>query len=101
MIKILEDLVTSSLRIDNQENPREVIDIVAFSQTWGNTALGFNGVGGDAMTPAITTIVYKTGGIADVFFAGRKAYSCKVNEAFQKDVTRRCMASVNEKSKYE
>lgn len=101
MIKILEDLITSSLRIDNQENPRDIVDVVAFVQTWGSTALGFNGIGGNAMTPAITTIVYKSSGVADVFFAGRKAYSCKVNSVFQEDVAKRCMASVSNKSKYE
>lgn len=46
-----------------------------FPQTWGSTALGFGGVGGQAITGAYTVIVecHRTGNRA-VYFGGRFAY---------------------------
>lgn len=34
------------------------IEVKLFSQMWGSTALGYGGIGGAAMTPAYTVIVY-------------------------------------------
>ena len=49
--------------------------VEVFPQTWGSTALGFGGVGGQAMTTAYTSVFYDQGqNYAVVFFDGRLAY---------------------------
>lgn len=50
--------------------------IVMFPQTWGSTALGFGGIGGQAITNAYTTIVEcdHTGYRAVYFGGGKLAY---------------------------
>lgn len=74
-----------------------------FPQTWGSTALGFGGIGGQAMTPAYTVIVESnfTGGFC-VYFGGRFAYRVKnLNQKFRDDVARRYMVAVSEAHRYE
>lgn len=55
-------------------NPHDC-EVVMFSQTWGSTALGFGGIGGQAITNAYTVVVecVRTGNRA-VYFGGRFAY---------------------------
>lgn len=50
-------------------------EVAMFPQTWGSTALGFDGVGGQAITSAYTVVVecVRTGFRA-VYFGGRFAY---------------------------
>lgn len=76
-----------------------VTDITCFTQTWSSTALGFGGIGGQALTPAVTTIItfsmpkgnYKT----YVFFGGHFAYYVdEQNDAFREDVNRKFMGDV-------
>lgn len=76
--------------------------IYDFDQTWGSTALGFGGCGGAAMTTARTFILIPTTGdeVAYVYFGGRYAYTCKVNERFREDLRNHRMASVVESSRY-
>lgn len=50
------------------------IDLYAFPQTWGSTALGFDGIGGSAMTTAMTVVVVHRRN-ASVYFGGRHAYT--------------------------
>jgi hypothetical protein len=45
-----------------------------FAQTWSSTALGFGGLGGQAMTPAYTVVVTGPSGHLAVYWAGRFAY---------------------------
>lgn len=45
-----------------------------FPQTWGSTALGFPGVGAQAVTSAYTTVIRSPSGEAAVYFAGKLAY---------------------------
>lgn len=79
----------------------EVINV--FSQTWGSTALGFSGIGGQAMTSAYTTIIESVDlGYVAVFFGERMAYIIKQpNEKFVEDVKKREMCSVRNHYKYE
>lgn len=50
-------------------------ELTVFLQTWGSTALGFGGVGGQAMTSAYTTVIWEENtGIYGVFFGERLAY---------------------------
>lgn len=78
------------------------LEMRMFPQAWGSTALGFRGVGGQAMTSAYTTVVtgYETGWCA-VFFRERLAY-CIHNPAqeFFEDMKKERMASVAEHGKY-
>lgn len=48
-------------------------EIMMFPQTWPSTALGFGGIGGDAMTQAYTVIVV-CGEVAAIYFGGIFAY---------------------------
>lgn len=81
----------------------DVIVYSMFPQSWGSTALGFGGVGGQAVTPAYTTIVQsKHTGTFCVYFGGRFAYRInRPNESFYKDISIRWMNAVKEAHTYE
>lgn len=76
--------------------------IYTFEQTWGSTALGFGGMGGQAMTTANTIVLVPIKNNQDcfVYFAGRFAYSVPYSNTFGDDVKNYRMASVNGMSKY-
>ena len=60
-----------------------------FVQTWGSTALGFGGVGGQAITSAYVCIIESdlVGQFA-VYFSGRLAYVIeRPNQKFTEDIT--------------
>lgn len=62
------------------------VEVKMFLQTWGSTALGFGGIGGQAMTSAYTVAVFGPMGDAVVYFAGRKAYHVsRPNDEFLTD----------------
>ena len=64
-----------------------------FPQTWSSTALGFGGIGGQAITSAYVCIIESNlvGGYA-VYFGGRLAYVInRPNEKFAEDVERHRM----------
>ena len=73
---------------------------LSFHRPGGSTALGFEGIGGSAMTKAMTTVVLKTDSSADVYFGTRLAYHAKVNERFMEDLNRRNMCSQHEAKKH-
>ena len=77
-------------------------DIYIFSQTWGSTALGFDGCGGQAMTKANTCVLVPESCHQDcfVYFAGRFAYNVPYSEAFGEDVRNHSMKSVRQAVKY-
>lgn len=76
------------------------LDIRHFPQLWGSTALGFGGMGGAAMSRAYTTVIIHQD-VAAVFFSGRHAYTVEMfNKKLLEDVSKGCMASVNECNKY-
>lgn len=87
---------------DKYNNLNLNVDI--FPQTWGSTALGFGGVGGQAITTAYTTVFHETyHDIHAVFFSNQLAYIVKKsNEAFNADLLTRNMADVRKAvAKYE
>ena len=64
-----------------------------FPQTWSSTALGFGGIGGQAITSAYVCIIESNlvGGYA-VYFGGRLAYVIdRPNEKFMEDIQRHRM----------
>lgn len=64
-----------------------------FPQTWSSTALGFGGIGGQAITSAYVCIIESdlVGGFA-VYFGGRLAYVInRPNEKFIEDIQRHRM----------
>lgn len=66
-----------------------------FMQTWGSTALGFGGIGGQAITSAYVIVIECYGQHA-VYFGGRHAYTIdQPNEQFFADVSARRMADVS------
>ena len=74
------------------------IELVAevFPQTWASTALGFGGVGGQAMTTAYTTVFIDwLKGVAIIFFDSRLAYLVEDwNNKFLEDLKKRELLSV-------
>jgi hypothetical protein len=48
-----------------------------FTQMWGSTALGFGGIGGQAMTEAYTVVVQGPDGTCAVYWDGKWAYNVK------------------------
>ena len=75
-------------------------DLVAevFPQLWSSTALGFGGIGGQAMTTAYTTVFYNSVSFkaAAVYFDNELAYVIdNPNETFWVDVSHHNMKSVD------
>jgi len=71
-----------------------------FVQGWGSTALGFGGVGGQAMTDAYTIILECHGEYA-VYFGGVFAYLVKnPNQTFHDDVAAKYISDVVGHLKY-
>ena len=96
-----EEIIRVALALDNYYKNNEIRDIVQFSQTWSSTALGFGGVGGDMLTSAITSVVFKQDGKIDVFFGRRKAYTIpKITQSFVDDLNKRYLRPVSESSVY-
>lgn len=94
---IQSDLIQNNIRYPEFE----VINV--FSQTWSSTALGFGGIGGQAITSAYTTIIENVDlGYVAVFFGERMAYVIKhPNVKFVEDIKKRNMCSVGKHYKYE
>ena len=68
-----------------------------FPQTWSSTALGFGGIGGQAITSAYVCIIESNlvGGYA-VYFSSRLAYVInRPNEKFIEDIERHRMVDAN------
>lgn len=78
------------------------LTVEVFIQTWGSTALGFGGFGGQMMTSAYTTVFSdELNGIHVVFFDGRPAYLVlDASDEFYKDLKNRDMKSVSQAGRY-
>lgn len=76
-------------------------DVIDFDQTWGSTALGFGGMGGQMMTTARTYIIVHNNR-AYVYFGGRYAYEVPYpfNKAFEDDMAKHSLAPVVASQKY-
>ena len=64
-----------------------------FPQTWGSTALGFGGIGGQAITSAYVCVIESNlVGSYAVYFGGRLAYVIdRPNEKFIEDISKQRM----------
>lgn len=92
-------------RINNPQNPRLLDDgfeLHIFNQIWGSTALGFGGMGGQAITKARTYVFIPMvdGEDCIVYFAGRFAYKAPYSSVFAEDVRRQMMEPVYRTGKY-
>lgn len=102
LLKIEEDL---PFRIDYTEKPRPTLDdfeLHTFEQIWGSTALGFGGIGGQAMTSARTYVFVPQNCNQKclVYFAGRYAYAVPYSQTLMDDVATQRMAPVYQAGKY-
>lgn len=92
-------------RLDYSKGERpsaDDFDIYIFEQTWANTATGFGGVSGQAITAAFTVVFVPicVNQKCIVYINGRYAYSCDGNEAFREDLKNQSMVSVAKSGKY-
>lgn len=73
-----------------------------FAQSWSSTALGFGGVGGQAITTAYTIIIESYHGMGFcVYFSGRFAYRIeRPSDDFFSDIIHHRMAKVSESQEY-
>ena len=73
-----------------------------FPQTWSSTALGFSGVGGQAITTANTYVFIPKEVNQDcfIYFGGRFAYSVPYCQALVDDVRSQHMEPVRQSGKY-
>ena len=79
----------------------DIQNVVTFSQMWGSTALGFGGIGGAAMTNALTVCIEGPMGDWCVYFGGRFAYRIeRPNEQFRADMLNWRMSDVGSSRKY-
>lgn len=79
----------------------EELDVWMFSQVWGSTALGFGGVGGQAMTSAYTVVIRGPHSDYAVYFSGRLAYHIQIpTERFFEDMANHRMLSVRDSGVY-
>jgi hypothetical protein len=75
-----------------------------FVQTWGSTALGFGGIGGQAITSAYVCVIESNlVGQFAVYFGGRLAYVIeRPNTKFMEDIASQRMADARDgKALYE
>jgi len=98
---LITDLIRASEQSEHDNFDDFEFNIYSiFMQTWGSTAMGFGGVGGQALTSAHTIIVRSPSGM-EVYFAGRFAYRLlSVNDEFYEDVTAQTMEPVGRAGKY-
>ena len=90
------------LEQDKEKYKNVELQVEVFPQTWGSTALGFGGIGGQALTQAYTTVIVDTKTkYAGVFFGERLAYAIlNPNERFWDDLNMKNMKSCNMSNDY-
>lgn len=73
-----------------------------FPQVWGDTSLGFGGIGGQAITTAYTTVIIdNAAGWCGVFFGEGLAYTIlNPNPLFYEDLRNWRMESKSKRGKY-
>lgn len=60
-------------------------DFHNINQTWGNTSRGWQTIGGSAMSSGFTVIIeHKQSNSAWIFYNGKLAYICVMDENYQK-----------------
>lgn len=98
-------LINDDIEFRIQQRGKHTVNdfqLVMFDQIWGSTALGFGGIGGQALTEAKTYVFIPQvdNELCIVYFAGRFAYSVPYSATFVEDVHQQCMAPVYLKNKY-
>ncbi len=98
----IEDDLKFRFDYSNEQPTIDDFDIIVFEQTWGSTALGFGGIGGQAMTSAMTYVFIPVTCDQEcfVYFGGRFAYHVPYSSAFLKDVNCQRVESVARADKY-
>ena len=102
MLAIEADLPFRFSYKEKQQPTVDDFEVHIFEQVWGSTALGFGGMGGQAITTARTYVFVPV--TCDqkcfVYFAGKFAYAVDYSEKFMKDVYDENMVAVYESDKY-
>lgn len=92
-------------RVKKKRRPglRDIEVAGMFAQTWGSTALGFGGIGGQAISSAYTIVLCNNlDGQFAVYFAGRHAYTVRrPNQKFVKHLAERAMLERSRSTEYE
>lgn len=91
-------------RLDYSEERPTIDDfeLFTFKQMWGSTALGFGGIGGQAMTEARTYVFVPVtcNQKCFIYFGGRFAYKADYCENLKDDIRSMNMAPVNRAGRY-
>lgn len=92
-----------TLKKTRRHSQHDIVVAGMWNQAWGSTALGFGGIGGQAITDAYTIVLESQhGGGYCVYFGGRFAYHIRrPTQAFHEDMAGRCLRAVNKRSLYE
>lgn len=93
------------LRFEYKDRPYPTVDdfeMFTFEQVWGSTALGFGGIGGQAMTSARTYVLVPINCDQKcfVYFAGRFAYKADYCNKLVEDIRAQRMEPVSGAGKY-
>lgn len=100
--KVLADALTrinSTREKDVRELLEQDLDVEVWMQTWGSTALGFGGIGGQAITSAPTFLIWaQNRSFGLVYFATRFAYEARYpfSKYFHESYARRQLPAVRE-----
>jgi hypothetical protein len=105
---LIEEDLTFRMEFVNGKKPSvDFFRMYSFTQWWGSTALGFGGIGGQAMTEARTYVFIPEidDQQAHVYFGSRYAYSVpreyiSPNSSFMEDIRHQNMEPVYRKEKY-
>lgn len=101
-LPLIEERHINAVRSHGEEYKWPDLSMRMFMQTWSSTALGFGGVGGQAITNAYTIVVedYHEGWYS-VFFGNRMAYLIRnPNQLFFEDMQKESMKPVSQASAY-
>lgn len=100
LLQINEDY---KFRLKDPINNSKDMELKMFPQIWESTYLGFNGIGGSAMTTAMTYVLLPTITNEEdciVYFAGRFAYKAPLGKSFVEDVRRESVEDCAGRVKY-
>ena len=87
---------------DNRRVTVDDFDIHIFEQVWGSTALGFGGMGGQAITTEYTYVFVpvQCNQSCFVYFGSRFAYEADYTENFKEDLRNQRMKPCSQLSYY-
>ena len=102
LLIINEDL---PFRFDYSKDRRVTVDdfeIYIFEQVWGSTALGFGGIGGQAMTEENTYVFVPLNCDQKcfIYFGSRFAYEVEWSDTLMQDILAKKVEPVNRYRKY-